>query len=176
MGYIMRIIKHHTITTISLVYAIFIAISLLSSCNTLRKSEHISNHHKIDMSHIDTIDIANKVVVNRDAKSVYDSIFRLNCIVIEEFDTSKIDAPLMRKITISNTDVEVNKEETSVMSNVDSTKIDIVEVHNNIDESTIEEKHHETKTKTNNLLFSLGFCLAIMLIIFLYFLCVKFYD
>lgn len=166
----MRRIKHHTITTISLIYTIFIAISLLSSCNTLRKSEHLSNHHKIDMSHIDTIDIANKVVVNRDAKSVYDSIFRLKYIVIEEFDTSKIDVPLMRKITISNTDIKVNREETSLISNVDSTKIDIVKVHNNIDESTIEEKRHETKTKTNNLSFSLGFWIAIILIIFLYFL------
>lgn len=162
--------------TISLIYVIFISISLLSSCNTLRKSEHLSNHHKIDMSHIDTIDIANKVVVNRDEKSVYDSIFRLKYIVIEEFDTSKIDVPIVRKITISNTDVKVNKEEISLISNIDSTKIDIVEVHNNIDESTIEDKRHETKTKTNNLLFSLGFCLAIMLIIFLYFLGVKFYD
>ena len=176
MGYIMRRTNYHTITTISLIYVILISISLLSSCNTLRKSEHISNHHKIDMSHIDTIDIANKVVVNRDAKSVYDSIFRLKYIVIEEFDTSKIDVPLMRKITISNTDIKVNKEEASVISSVDSAKIDIVEVHNNIDESTIEEKYHETKTKTNNLLFLLGFCLAIMLIIFLYFLGVKFYD
>ena len=172
----MRIIKHHTITTISLIYVILIAISLLSSCNTLCKSGHLSNHHKIDMSRVDSIDIINKVITNRDAKSVYHSIFRLNCIVIEEFDTSKIDAPLMRKITISNTDVKINKEEASVVSSVDSAKIDIVEVHNNIDESTIEEKHHETKTKTNNLLFSLGFCLAIMLIIFLYFLGVKFYD
>ena len=171
-----RIIKHHTITTISLIYAIFIAISLLSSCNTLRKSEHLSNHHKIDMSHIDTIDIANKVVVNRDAKSVYDSIFRLKYIVIEEFDTSKIDVPIVRKITISDTDVKVNREETSLISKVDSAKIDIVEVHNNIDESIIDEKRHENKTKTNNLLFSLGFCLAIMLIIFLYFLGVKSYD
>ena len=176
MGYIMRIIKHHIITTISLIYAIFIAISLLSSCNTLRKSEHLSNHHKIDMSRVDSIDIINKVITNKDAKSVYDSIFRLKYIVIEEFDTSKINVPLMRKITISNTDVKINKEEASVMSSVDSAKIDIVEVHNNIDESTIEEKHHETKIKTNNLLFSLGFCLAIMLIIFLYFLGVKFYD
>ena len=170
MGYIMRIIKHHIITTISLIYVILISISLLSSCNTLRKSEHLSNHHKIDMSHIDTVDIANKVVVNKDAKSVYDSIFRLKYIVIEEFDTSKIDVPIVRKITISNTDVKVNKEETSVVSNVDSTKIDIVEVHNNIDESTIEEKRHETKTKTNSFSFSLGFWLAIILIIFLYFI------
>lgn len=176
MGYIMRIIKHHIITTISLIYVIFIAISLLSSCNTLRKSEHLSNHHKIDMSRVDSIDIINKVITNRDIKSVYDSIFRLKYIVIEEFDTSKIDVPIVRKITISNTDVKVNKEEISLISNIDSTKIDIVEVHNNIDESTIEEKYHETKTKTNNLLFSLGFCLAIMLIIFLYFLGVKFYD
>lgn len=172
----MRRIKHHTITTISLIYVILIAISLLSSCNTLRKSEHLSNHHKIDMSRVDSIDIINKVITNRDIKSVYDSIFRLKYIVIEEFDTSKIDVPLMRKITISNTDIKVNKEEISLISNIDSTKIDIVEVHNNIDESTIEEKHHETKTKTNNLLFLLGFCLAIMLIIFLYFLGVKFYD
>ena len=172
----MRIIKHHIITTISLVYAIFIAISLLSSCNTLRKSEHLLNHHKIDMSRVDSIDIINNVITNRDAKSVYDSIFRMKYIVIEEFDTSKINVPLMRKITISNTDVKVNKEEASVVSSVDSAKIDIVEVHNNIDESIIEEKHHENKIKTNNLLFPLGFCLAIMLIIFLYFLGVKFYD
>lgn len=151
-------------------YAIIVAISMLSSCNTLRKSEHLSNHHKIDMSRVDSIDITNKVITNRDAKSIYDSIFRLNCIVIEEFDTSKTDAPLMRKITISNTDVKVNKEETSVVSNVDSTKIDIVEVHNNIDESTIDKKRHETKTKTNNLSFSLGFWLAIILIIILYFI------
>ena len=176
MGYIMRIIKHHTITTISLIYVILIAISLLSSCNTLRKSEHLSNHHKIDMSRVDSIDIINKVITNRDIKSVYDSIFRLKYIVIEEFDTSKIDVPIVRKITISNTDIKVNKEEISLISNIDSTKIDIVEVHNNIDESTIEDKRHETKTKTNNLLFSLGFCLAIMVIIFLYFLGVKFYD
>lgn len=176
MGYIMRIIKHHTITTIYLIYAIIVAMSMLSSCNTLRKSEHLSNHHKIDMSRVDSIDIINKVITNRDAKSVYDSIFRLNCIIIEEFDTSKINVPLMRKITISNADIKVNKEEASVISSVDSAKIDIVEVHNNIDESIIEEKRHENKTKTNNLLFSLGFCLAIMLIIFLYFLGVKFYD
>ena len=166
----MRIIKHHIITTISLIYAIFIAISLLSSCNTLRKSEHLSNHHKIDMSRVDSIDIINKVITNRDIKSVYDSILRLKYIVIEEFDTSKIDAPLMRKITISNTDVKVNKEEASVISSVDSAKIDIIEVHNNIDETTIEEKRHETKTKTNSFSFSLGFWLAIILIIFLYFI------
>lgn len=170
MGNIMRRIKHHTITTISLIYVILIAISLLSSCNTLRKSEHLSNHHKIDMSRVDSIDIINKVITNRDIKSVYDSIFRLKYIVIEEFDTSKIDVPIVRKITISNTDVKVNKEEASVISSVDSAKIDIIEVHNNIDETTIEEKRHETKTKTNSFSFSLGFWLAIILIIFLYFI------
>ena len=170
MGYIMRRTNYHTITTISLIYVILISISLLSSCNTLRKSEHLSNHHKIDMSRVDSIDIINKVITNRDAKAVYDSIFRLNCIVIEEFDTSKIDAPLMRKITVSNTDIKVNKEEASVISSVDSTKIDIIEVHNNIDESTIEEKRHETKIKTNSFSFSLGFWLATILIIFLYFI------